>query len=175
LKRKEKEELVEYLRKRFSEFEVLILTDYRGLNVESMNELRTTLREQGAELRVIKNTLARLAVQDTPAQGAKALLAGPTAVAMHESEAGLLARTLSEFARKNEKMNIKGGVIAGNVYDGSQIETIGRLPGRDQLLALLAGVIQAGPARLLSVISAAPQKMGNLLLALKESREAMGS
>ena len=174
MKKKEKEDQVAYLRKRFEESEVLILADYRGLNVETMSRLRRSLREQGAEMKVVKNTLARLAVRDTAMAEAEKALEGPTAIVLHKSEPGLAARVLSEFAKKNKAMKIKGGVIGGKLYDSSRIEVLARLPGREQLLAILAGAMKGAPSRLLGVISAMPQKMAGLLLALKESREQGG-
>ncbi len=170
MKRQEKEGLVTYLQRRFEESDVMILTDCRGLNVESITELRRVLREQGAEFKVVKNTLAKIAARNTTMAAAEAAFQGPTAVVLHESEASQLARVLADFARKNDEFKIKAGVVSGKFYNAGQIESIARLPGREYLLAMMAGAFQSGPSRLLGVISAMPQKMAGLLLALKELR-----
>jgi large subunit ribosomal protein L10 len=158
------------LHKRFKESEVLIMTDYRGLNVDRMSELRHRLREEGVEFRVVKNTLLGLAVRDTGMAEAAGSLEGPTAIALHASEAGVPARILAEFAKRNEALKIKGGVISGKLYSARQIEAVGRLPGREELLAVLAGTLKSGPGRLLGVISAMPRNMAGVLFAFKEAR-----
>ncbi len=168
----DKEKLVTYLRRRFEESEVLIMTDYRGLNVESMSELRRRLREQGVEFRVVKNRLLGLAAQDTDMAGASSSLEGPTAIALHASEVSIPARVLAEFAKSNEALKIKGGVICGKLYSARQIEAISRLPGREELLAMLAGALKSGPGHLLGVISAMPRNMAGVLFALKEQKHS---
>ena len=175
MKKKEKQEIVAYLHKRFEESGVMILADYRGLNVAAMNRIRLRLREQDAELRVVKNTLAKIAARGTGMSEAEGVLEGPTAIILHESDIGMLSRTLAEFAKKKDILKITGGVISGKLYDARRIQSVARLPGRMDLLAILSGTMKSGPSKLLGVVSAMPRKMAGLLLALKESRESEGT
>lgn len=174
MKKKEKEELVQYLRKRFEESEVLIISDYRGLNVEDISSLRQTLQENDVEFKVVKNTLLDIAARDTDMAVISDALKGPTAMVLHASDASIPARILAGFAKQHEAVKIKGGVISGKFYNAGQIESVGKLPGRETLMAMLAGALQSGPSRLLGVVSALPQKMAGALAALKEAREQAG-
>lgn len=131
----------------------LILTDFRGLSVSDMRDLRNRLRKQQVEYKVLKNTLLRRAVDKADMPGLLQYLDGPTAVAFEYDDAISPATTLSDFARLHKGFEIKAGVIEGEILDGAGVRRIATLPPREVLLSMLVGSLQAPMANLVGAMS----------------------
>ena len=118
-----------------------VLVDYKGINVEDDTKLRKQLREAGVEYAVIKNTLIRFAAKGTAFEALEPNLEGPTALAVSKTDATAPARILAEFAKKADKLEIKGGLMEGKAVSAAEVEAIASLPSRDELLAPIAAAI----------------------------------
>lgn len=141
-----KQEAVDVVTAKLRESVTTVVADYRGLNVAQVTELRKQLREAGIEFQVLKNSLVRRATAAAELTELDAVLTGPTAIAFSKDDAVAPAKILSDFAKKNDALEIKGGVVEGQVVDVDQIKALAALPSRDGLLSMLLSVLQA-PAR----------------------------
>lgn len=139
----EKQQIVEEITQKLRESAATVLTDYRGLNVTQVTELRRKLREAGVEFKVLKNTLIRRATVNAELTGLESVLTGPTAVAFGKDDAVAPAKILNEFAKQNEALRIKGGVVEGRVVGVEEIKALADLPSREGLLSMLLSVLQA--------------------------------
>lgn len=137
-----KKEAVQSLKDSFSGVNDYIFTDYRGLTVEQITELRTKLRELDAEYHVIKNNFAKLALKDMEMPVVDDYLVGPTAVALTRDESGPVAKELLKLA-KDWPLEVKGGIVNGNVFDANQVIEYSKLPTRIELIAMLMGTMNA--------------------------------
>lgn len=155
----EKSLLVSEVTAKFRESSCSIVADYRGLNSSQITNLRKALRDAGIEFQVIKNTLARRATADAQLTELDAYLTGPTAIAFSKSDVVAPAKILSEFARKNDKLSLKGAIVEGKVVGPDQIKALAELPSREGMLSMLLSVLQA-PVRnfALAVKAVAEQK-----------------
>ncbi|KZE72145.1 50S ribosomal protein L10 [Paenibacillus elgii] len=120
-----------------------IVADYRGLNVKQVTELRKQLREAGVEFQVLKNTLIRRATATAELSDLDEYLTGPTAIAFSKDDIITPAKILTEFAKKNDQLSVKAGVVEGKVVDFNQIKALAELPSREGLLSMLLSVLQA--------------------------------
>jgi large subunit ribosomal protein L10 len=120
-----------------------IVTDYRGLNVAQVTQLRKTLREAGIEFTVLKNTLARRATASAELTELDEYLTGPTAIAFSTGDIVAPAKILTEFAKKNDNLNVKAAIVEGRVVGYDQIKALADLPSREGLLSMLLSVLQA--------------------------------
>ena len=120
-----------------------VVVDYRGLTVAQDTELRKQLREAGVTYKVYKNTMIRRAAEGTAFAALDPHLEGPTAIAVSKTDATAAARILAEFAKKADKLEIKGGVVEGNYYDAKGMQVIATIPSREVLLGKLLGSIQS--------------------------------
>lgn len=146
LTRAKKEEQVANLKSLLEGANTLLAVDYRGLTVSDKNDLRARLRQIGdAKLKyqVAKNTLLRRAIDGTDAAGLEGFLSGPTALAIAYDEPSALAKALVGYAKDNEKFEIKGGVVEGEVVDLDTIRRLAALPSKLELQGMLAGTLQA--------------------------------
>lgn len=141
--REEKQQLVTNIASKLRDSKSTVLVDYRGLNVAQVTELRKQLREAGVEFKVYKNSLARLATQATELTDLDAYLVGPTAIAFSAEDVIAPAKILAEFAKKNDRLEIKAGVIEGKLAELAQIKALADLPSREGLLSMLLSVLQA--------------------------------
>lgn len=152
---RKKIELVNKIKHFLSDNSVVIATDYRGLSVKEITDLRTNLLEQGVEYHVIKNTLMRLAVQDTDKAGIIEFLEGPTAVACSSGAVSESAKVLSRHARLlKDVLRIKGGVMDGRTITPQDISVIATLPSREVLIAKVVGGMQSPIQSLVNVLNA---------------------
>jgi large subunit ribosomal protein L10 len=171
--RADKAEQVELLRERLKSAKVAVLTDYRGLTVKQLQDLRGRLRGQDVEYRVVKNTLARRAAAEAGHQDFEDLLKGPVAIAFGYGDLSAPARLLGEFSRQTRvKVDIVGGLVEGRVMDGNQVRQTADLPSREVLLAQLLGTLQSPIAQLVATIQAPVQQLVGLLDAYKNKLEA---
>jgi len=138
-----KKKVVEEIKNKISESQTVILTDYRGLNVSQINDLRNRLSQEGIEYTVVKNTLTRIAAREAGFEDLTSLLEGPTAIAYSKEDPVAPAKILSGFAKENDKLEIKGGLLEGKIIDLIQIKSLADLPTREVLLAKVIGGMQA--------------------------------
>lgn len=139
----EKQEAVNVIAGKLQQSPSTVVADYRGLNVAQVTELRKQLREAGIEFQVLKNSLVRRATEGTELSSLNDILTGPTAIAFSGEDAVAPAKILNEFAKKNEALKLKGGVVEGKVVDVAQIKALADLPSREGLLSMLLSVLQA--------------------------------
>ena len=151
--------------------QAIVLAEYRGLAVGNMTELRKRARNSGVFLRVLKNTLARRAVSETPFAGLTEKMIGPLFYGI-SSDPVAVAKVLHEFSRENvEKFVIKGGAMPNVVMSPQQVADLARMPSRDQLLAMLLGTMQAPIAKLARTLNEVPGKFVRTLAAIQEQKE----
>ena len=141
--REEKAALVEEVAAKLSQSKSAIVTDYRGLTVAEVTELRKQLREAGIEYRVLKNTLTRLATAKSNVSELDEFLKGPTAIAFGVEDAVKPAKILNDFAAKAKALEIKGGIVEGKLVDADGIKELANLPSREGLISMLLSVLQA--------------------------------
>jgi len=150
--------------------QAIVVAEYRGLEVGAMTELRRRARASGVYLRVLKNTLARRAVADTPFAGLSDKLVGPLAYGM-SSDPVKVAKVLHEFAKGNDKFVIKAGALANVVMSPKEVGDLARLPSREELLATLMGTMLAPVAKLARTMNEVPGKFVRTVAALRDQRE----
>ena len=168
----EKVAAVAELTERFKDSEGAVLTEYRGLTVAQLAELRNSLREN-ATFTVVKNTLTKIAVTDAGlADQLSPLLAGPSAIAFVDGDVVEAAKGLRDFARANPLLVIKGGVLDGKAISPSEIISLADLEPREVLLAKLAGAMKASLAGAAATFNALPVQMAQLAEALRAKRAA---
>ena len=138
---KQKEELVKALAERMKSAKVIILTDYRGINVADVTKLRADLRNTNSEYKVIKNNIIKRALDMNGESALDDLLTGPTAVLMGDEDYLEPSKVLYNFAKDNDFYKIKGGIIDGKVMTAEEIITLAKLPSKQELLAKLAGCL----------------------------------
>ncbi|KPV44163.1 50S ribosomal protein L10 [Alicyclobacillus ferrooxydans] len=139
----QKQAFVDELAERLAKSKSTIVTDYRGLSVAEVTELRRQLREAGVEYEVIKNTMTRRAAAKVEISGMDDLLTGPNAIAFGYDDVVAPAKVLFNFAKAHKALELKGGVVEGKVVGASEIESLATLPSREGLLSMLLSVLQA--------------------------------
>ena len=172
--RADKVAVVNEVRERLEASDGAVLTEYRGLTVAELAELRQGLSAAGGEYKIYKNTLVRLAIADGPQAPIHDLLTGPTAIAFVQGDVSAVAKTLRDFARLNPNLVVKGGVVGTGVLSASDIGVLADLPPRDTLLAQLAGALAAPLQQLAGLIEALPRNLAYGLSALIDQRQASG-
>ncbi|MBC2717907.1 MAG: 50S ribosomal protein L10 [Desulfobacteraceae bacterium] len=172
LNKSEKKQLVEELHQKFTESKIVILTDYKGLDVDTINELRRKLTESNIEYRVVKNTLLIRASEDTDVALVKDQFKGPTAIALSYDDPVAPAKVLSEFAKENDKLEIKIGVMSGKLLDINAIKSLSALPSREVLLSQVLSAMNGVPTALVRVLNNVPEKLLYALQAIKDQKEA---
>ena len=143
-----KKEEVSNLAKQMKEAKLILLTDYRGINVADVTSLRTELRNIGAEYKVIKNNITKRALAECGVEGLDEQLEGPTAVIMTNADYLEPTKIIYNFTKNNDYYKIKGGIIDGKVMTADEIITIAKLPSRQELLSMLAGGLLANISKL---------------------------
>ena len=162
---------MEELRERLSRNPSLVVTEYRGLTVEELAELRKLLKGSDVEFKVVKNTLARLAVKGTEQEPLLELLEGPVALAFAYGDTVKAAQSLTAYARRNPSLKIKGGFIEGRLVQAADVRAVATLPPREVLLARVVGGMQAPISGLVGVLSGTIRGLAQALKALAEQRE----
>jgi large subunit ribosomal protein L10 len=172
--RAEKVAVVDEVRERLDGSSGSVLTEYRGLTVKEMAELRTRLSEAGGDYKVFKNTLVRRAVSGSAHEPLESLLTGPTAIAFVRDDITAVAKALRDFSRANPNLVMKGGLLDGKLLDGRDLVALADLPSRDVLLAQLAGAIAAPLRQLAGLMEALPRNLAYGLSALADQRGSEG-
>jgi large subunit ribosomal protein L10 len=151
-----------------------LLTEYRGLKVKDMGELRASLRGSSTDYRVLKNTLTGIAVREAGYEELLPLLDGPTAVAFVHGDPVQAAKDLAEFARSHPSLVLKGGVLDGRVLDASSVRQLATLESREVMLARLAGMLQASLQRTAIMLAAPLRQVATMTAALRDQGEESG-
>ncbi len=172
MKIEDKQQIVEDLRERFSKSAIIVLTDYKGLDVAAMNDLRRRLRAEEIEYRVVKNTLLIRASADNDGVLIQDFFKGPSAVALSYDDPVAPAKVLTQFAKDNKKLEIKVGVMNGKVLDADAINALAKLPSREVLLGQLLSALNAVPTSFVRTIAEVPRGFVNVLAAIKDQKEA---
>jgi large subunit ribosomal protein L10 len=170
--RSEKEAVVAEVRAKIEASSAVLVTEYRGLSVTSLADLRISLRQQGVEYRVYKNTLARFAAREANIEGLDALLVGPTALAFVEGDVAAAAKALKEFSKANPLLVIRGGAVANKVVTAKEVEILADLPPREIMLSQFAGLLQSPLVKTAGLLQALPRNMAYGLKALVDQKEA---
>jgi large subunit ribosomal protein L10 len=170
--RPEKVTEVEQLEGRLKKATAVFLTDFRGLTVGEITQLRGKLREAGVEYRVVKNRLLGIAGKASGVEELGALLEGPTAAAFTSGDPVAAAKIIQEFSRLSRKLAIKGSIVSGRVYDEARTRALADLPGRQELLAKVVGTIAAPLTGFAGVLAALPRNLVYALDQLQKQREA---
>jgi large subunit ribosomal protein L10 len=169
--RPEKVAVVEEVRARLSAADAAILTEYRGLNVGELADLRRSLRAAGGDYKIYKNTLVRFAVADLGLTELEALLVGPTAIAFVEGDAAGVAKSLRDFGRAHPSLVVKGGILGERVLTAADAAALADLPSRDELLARFAGGLAQPLRQLAGLLAALPRNFAYGLKALIDQTE----
>ncbi|HIJ56336.1 MAG TPA: 50S ribosomal protein L10 [Deltaproteobacteria bacterium] len=172
MKLDEKKNVVSDLHKRLSSAKVVIVTDYKGLDVTTMNRLRRQLGEIECEYQVVKNTLLIRASEETGVALIKDDFKGPNALALSYEDPVAPAKVLTDFAKENQRLEIKIGVMGSRVLDLNDIKALSSLPSREVLLGQLLSAFNGVPAAFVRVLNGIPQQFLNVLQAIKEQKEA---
>jgi large subunit ribosomal protein L10 len=168
--RAEKVAVVDEVRQRLEESAASVVTEYRGLTVADLAELRRNLRAAGGDYKIFKNTLVRLAIAGSSHQPLEDLLTGPTAITFVQGDVSGVAKALREFSRANPHLIVKGGLVAGDVLSSGELGALADLPSRDVLLARFAGALQAPLAQLAGLLQALPRDFAYGLSALLDEK-----
>jgi large subunit ribosomal protein L10 len=172
--RNEKEAVIAEVAQLLTDTQNLFVSDYRGLTVAELAELRGKLRESGARFKVVKNTLGGIAADRSGREVVKDLLSGPTAVAFCGEDVAAAAKALSEFARTHPKLEVRGGVLESSLIDANGVKAIASLPPRDVLVAQLVGTMAAPMTGLVTVLQGTISGFVRALDQVAQQRAAAG-
>ena len=164
-----KEQVIQ-LTEKLGKAKAIYFTDYLGLDVSSITELRKECFNQDVEFRVAKNTLIKLAAENNKIEGLEGFLSGPTALAISYDEPTIPAKVIKKFAKKHEKPEIKGILFEGEVLQNDRFESIASLPSREELLSHFVGTIQSPLTSLTRILNASMSNMVCVLTNLKNSK-----
>ena len=165
-----KKEVVAEVSARLADAQTVILAEYRGLRVEAITVLRARARKNGVYLRVLKNTLARRAVQGTPFEKLSDQMVGPLAYGISDDPVAA-AKVLHAYAKGNDKLVIKGGALPNQVMSAKEVGTLATMPSREELLAKLLGTMQAPIAKFVQTLNEVPGKFVRTVAAVRDQKE----
>ena len=165
-----KKEVVAEVSAKIATAQAVVLAEYRGLPVEAITTLRKQARASGVYLRVLKNTLARRAVQGTPFEKLADQMVGPLAYGISEDPVAA-AKVLQAYAKGNDKLVIKGGAMPHQVLSAKEIGALATMPSREQLLASLMGTMNAPITKFVQTLNEVPSKFVRALAAVRDAKE----
>lgn len=166
----QKQAVVAEVSAQIAQAQTIVLAEYRSLPVEAMTNLRKKARESGVYFRVLKNTLARRAVAETPFKGLADQMIGPLVYGI-SSDPVAAAKVLHEFSKGNEKLVIKGGAMPNVMMSAAEIAALAKMPSRQELLATLLGTMQAPVAKFVRTLNEVPTKFVRGLAAVRDQKE----
>ncbi len=156
---------IDELTEQLANAKLIVLTDYRGLRVADLQDLRTNLRKSGGEIRVAKNTLTRIAAENAGITGLEPYLEGPLAIGIASDDIVGFSKSLSDFARTSRILTIRGGVLDNQFITAEQVEAISTLPSKEVLQGKLLGLLQSPLARTLQVLNGPARSVAYVLQA----------
>lgn len=171
MNRQEKSEEIGELKELLDGAQLAVVADYAGLTVAKMVGFRNELRKSDARYRIVKNSLAKLATEDSELKGLHASLKGPVGVVYTKGDAAATAKAVVDFAKANPDFKIRGGVLAGGVaLDANGVEALSTLPNKDQLRAMVLGTLMGVPRKVVSLFAAVP---GGFVRVLEARRKVL--
>lgn len=173
--RPDKVQVVEQVKERLGRVQGAVIADYRGLNVAEVTELRKQLREAGVEYKVLKNTLTIRAAREAGMESIIPLLTGPTAIAFGYDDPVVAAKIISDFSKDHKALEVKGGLLDGEVLDVDGVKALADLPSREVLLGQVARGMQAPIAGMVNVLQGNIRKFVYALEAVRKQREEAGA
>jgi len=168
---KEKQAIVAEVNETASKALSAVMADYRGVSVDDMTALRKTAREAGVQVRVIRNTLAKRAFEGTEFECLNEVLLGPNILAFSLEDPGAGARVFKEFAKENSEFEIKALSVGGKLLPAEQIDTLAKLPTRDQAIALLMAVMLAPVTKLVRTLNDVPGQVTRVVAAVRDQKQ----
>lgn len=172
MNRTEKQAVIDALREKVATASIAVVTDFKGLKVEEMTTLRAKLREGGVDYQVVKNTLARIAFQDSTHDALKDNFNDNCAVALAYEDPVVLAKTLVDYAKENKKFQVRVASLEGKVLDSEQLRDLSKMPSKEELLAKVLGTMNAVPTNFVGLLANVPRSFLNVLTAVKDQKEA---
>ncbi len=172
MEKSKKIEEVKSLAERIDNAKAMIFTGYRGLEVSHMNDLRSKLREEDSEIKVVKNRLMKRVLKEKDLETLSEFFTGPTAIASSDVDPVNVAKVLVEFAKANGKLEIKGGFLDGVSMTTAEIDTLAKLPSRDVLLGCALASMSAPATNFVGVLAAVPRSLACVINAIKDTKEA---
>jgi len=170
LNRSEKAVVIEEVAAKVASAKSIVLAQYRGLEVAHITGLRVSARKNGVYLRVLKNSLARRAVAETPFAGLSDQMVGPLIYGISDDPVAA-AKVLSEFAKGNDKLVVTAGSLPNSVIDAAGVKALATMPSRDELLSKLMGTMQAPIAQFMRTLNEVPAKFVRTLAAVRDQKE----
>jgi len=171
LNMEQKQAVVAEVAKQVAGAQAIVMAENRGMKVAAMTQLRAKARASGVYFRVVKNTLVRRAVENTPFATMAEQMVGPLAYGIGPDPVAV-AKVLNDFAKGNEKFVITGGAMPGQLMTAKQIASLASLPSRDELIAKLMGTMQAPVAKLVRTMNEVPAKFVRALAAVRDAKQA---
>lgn len=166
-----KAENVEEIKEKISKAQAVVLVDYRGLNVEQLTELRSNYRKAGVEYKVYKNTMMRFAFKDSGLEEFNEFLKGPNAIAFGYNDPVQAAKITAEFAKANEKLEIKAGIVDGKIIDVNGVKSLAELPPREVLIAQVLGGFNAPIQGFANVLQGTIRSLAIVLNGIAEKQQ----
>ncbi len=148
----------------------MVFTEYKGMTVAELTELRRLLKKSSLDYRVVKNTLAKIAAKDTGVAAADKVFKGPIGVAIGYDDPVLVVKKVLEFTKTNEKIQVKGAVVEGRLCEPGEVKDIAELPSREVLLSMLAGAFQAPTSKMAGALSATVSSFAYAVQALQNKK-----
>lgn len=173
--RPEKVAIVQELKARLTQTQAVLVSEYRGLKVSELEQLRRELKAKGGEFKIYKNTLVRLAAKETGNDGLEAICEGPTALTFVSDDAAAIAKSLRDFSRNMPALVLKGGLLGGKVLSPSQTAALAELPSKEQLLAQFAGALSSPMVNFAGLLKAVPQNFAYAISGLIGKRQEEAS
>jgi large subunit ribosomal protein L10 len=170
----EKKAVVAEVSAEIAKAQAIVVAEYRGLEVGNMTALRREARKSGVYLRVLKNTLARRAVDGTPFSGLSQHLVGPLVYGISPDPVAT-AKLMNDFAKGNEKLVIKAGAMPNAVISAQEVKALASMPSRDELLAKLLGTMQAPVAQFVRTLNEVPSRFVRTLAAVRDAKESVAA
>ena len=161
MNKEQKKKYIDEMSNKFDNSEAVIVTQYQGLTVSQLDDLRKRMREHGIIFKITKNRITKLALEKTKCKDLANLFTGPTAVAFGE-DAIMSARILSKFAKDNENLKLIGGIMDNEVLDQAGVQNVASLPTLDEARANIVGILNAPASKLVSILLAYSEKMSSL-------------
>ena len=170
--RADRDKQVQELHELFSGMEMAVLTDYRGLTVEEISNLRTKLRDVKARFRVVKNTLSIRAADGTPLEAVKEYFTGPVAILYTAGDPVGPAKALMDFVKSNDKLEVKVGILSGEAIDAAEIKLLAAMPSKDVMIAMALASMSAPATNFVRTLSEIPSSFVRILGSIQRQKEA---
>lgn len=168
MNRTEKAAVIDRLRAELADVPAIVVSDFKGLDVASVDDLRSQMRGADVSYEVVKNTLIRAALAGTSKDNLAPLFKGNSAIAYHKEDPATPAKVLLNFQKDHEELTLKGGWLGGNILDEAGIEALSKLPSKDELRAMLLSLFKAAPTQFVRTITAAPTTFLQVLKAREQ-------